>query len=317
MADEWDLGVWLPRAGLRFSVAERRAIAEPMGECGVRIKWPAPTRREVRVSVEDDVHESSLGRMLATGAAFGMDIVARGEFDDGKGELSVHRLADLRHHVLVATRRIRRNQIVQLSMEAGADGVEVADEWSMLESVYEAVEGASPQPDGPVVVISPFSVEHRIRFDLPGDTFVAQWAYGMAQLRRRRARDPGRMSFGALSAEDVDDCRAAFEAVAVDAALTDAEAWVDDDTAVLSAGLTDDRGVKASLLAGARPLGRGVAIVVATLMLEGEDESAIEDILSHAAATAATFGRARKPRATPDAVTVLEKMDSFRHRVAV
>ena len=169
--------------------------------------------------------------------------------------------------------------------------------------------------DGPQLTVRPTSSAHRIRFELPPDVYIAQWAYGMAQLKRRGNGDLGPMAYAALAADDTADCLAAFEALADDPGLSGVQAFTDEDTAVLQAELIDSRGIEATLLAGAQPLGRGVALVVATLFLTGGTDEVIVDVLNHALESAEPFGRARKPRASPDARTVLANIDSFRHRV--
>lgn len=254
--------------------------------------------------------------MVSVSSQFDGQLVAQGAIDDGQGGLYVIRGLDPRRHIVVATRGLRKGHVVLVSMEASAhDPVEVGDEWTVLERLYDSVTGVKPRRDEVALELAPFSEDDRLRFDLPPGVYIGQWAYGMAQLRERGRRDLGRMFYGALAATDGDACLAAMERLAEDDALSEADVAMDGPDAVIDAWLTDRRGVTSNLVAGCRPVGRGVALLVATLLLEGDDESRIFEILTHTVETAEVFGRSRKPRAPTDAAEVLAPIDSFRHRV--
>jgi hypothetical protein len=315
MAADWGMRVTLPHGGVRFDIDVPRAIAEPMGGRGARVKWPAETRREVRVGVEDVLLDGIVGQMIGVSAKFEGRLVTQGEIGDGDGGVYVIREVDPRRHVVVATRDLRERQVAMVSMEASAhDAVEVGDEWGMLEQLHGSLTAIEPTPDGATLQVTPFSREDGLGFDLPPDVSICQWAYGMAHLREKGRGDLGRMFYGALAAADQNACLAALEQLGEDDALRDVSVDVDGPDAVIDAWLTDRRGLTANLIAGCRPIGEGVALVAATLLLDGDDRERIFEVLTHAVETAGVFGSG-PPRAPSDAAEVLAPIDSFRHRV--
>ena len=68
MSTGWTFKVVLPAGGAQVEVDQALAVVEPMGDNGVRIKWPAETRREVRLSVEQVPIEGAFGQVPSSSA---------------------------------------------------------------------------------------------------------------------------------------------------------------------------------------------------------------------------------------------------------
>lgn len=319
----WALDLSLPSGGSRMTITKAKASIEPMGTTGARIKWPADTRREVRISVipiDAASGQAEIDEVNRLALQFDGELAGWADINEGEGRMFVLREGDARRHVLIASRSLRDGFATQISMEADVFAAkEISDEWAVVEGAYDSLK-LIKREEGAMLRLRPTSHEHRVRFDLPEGVFVPRWAFGMAQLARHGNRGVGRLAWGVLAADDLDECTAALHTLAEDPAFNAPAVHHEEDNgvALFIGGLVDTRGLSSLLICGSRPLGRGVAIVVATLLLGDEmhqDNTEIREILSHALTSAKTFGRARRPRASSSADEVLNGIDSFRNRV--
>lgn len=316
----WTREVTLPGAGLVVPVYNESAVATPMGKGAVRVKWRRhDSRREVRLGAEvayGDEHWRE--KLEALAAEFGGEVVATTGLDDAdQVEFAAHviRERDLRRHVIVSVHHLPGHRVLQGSIECtGADPSEVRDEWAALEQLMTSTEVTEVgDPDAPMTLtMSNRSIG--LEFDFPPGVYAADIAYGMDQLHRSRKHVLGRVVYGGLGAHGSKKCRAAVDELADDPGLRDVSVTEGDGLVWLRADVADASGHEGRLVVVVRAVG-GIALAIGALVLPGEDEIDVVDVMRSATESARRLKKRGTGRPSRDLAEVLAKMDTFRRRV--